>query len=310
MDDEFEGMVSDAEKEVAETKEPEAEKQKEPEQPKPEDKEQDDKPSDSDEPKEEKPEEAKEEKKEVIEEKDNPFGKSGHTPKGLQDRINSLTREKHEQRREIESLRKELEELKNSTKAPSVEPSKEDFLKAGKTEADYINYLVDKKAESKVSEILDRRGQEEALARRNAELKSREDYARGIFPDYDSVMYGEGTIKASDEAISIFTDDPMGVQALYTIRKVPGLLDAFNKCTTSDGEVKFIEGVIGQLAKLKEQATNPPAAATNQPAATQAQTQQQPQTKLREPAENKTATSRKAPDWSKASLEEIEAYYG
>lgn len=309
MDDEFEGMVSDAEKEVDETKEPEAEKQKEPEQPKPEEKEQDYKPSDSDEPKEDKPEDPKEERKEVIDEKDNPFGKSGHTPKGLQDRINSLTREKHEQRSEIDSLRKELEELKNSTKAPSVEPSKEDFLKAGKTEADYINYLVDKKAESKVSEILDRRHQEEAVARLNSEVKSREDEARKIFPDYDSVMYGGESIKTSDDAIKVFKEDPMGIQALYTIRKVPGLLDAFNNCP-NDGRVKFIEGVIGQLVKLKEQATNPPAAATNQPAATQAQTQQQPQTKLREPAENKTATSRKAPDWSKASLEEIEAYYG
>lgn len=252
--------------------------------------------------------------------KGNVYNQPGHTPKGVQDRINGLTRKVHEQDAELAELRKFKADYEKAQQ-PTREPTKEDFIKAGKTEDDYINYLVEKRTREGVEKALEQQRANDAALSDYKSLKSDEDEARKLFDDYDSVVY-------SDENLNVFQEtkdylvrgnregEPKGVECVYMLLKFPALKEAFSKCANSAQEIGFLEGLKKRLGELKKQAfekKQPSAAATQQPAAQEppkAEPPQQKQNQFREPRDNKSASTGKAPNWATASIEELEGYFG
>lgn len=253
-------------------------------------------------------------------EKGNVYNQPGHTPKGVQERINGLTRKVHEQDAELAELRKFKADYEKAQQ-PSREPTKEDFIKAGKTEDDYIAYLVQKRTEEGVAQALEQQRANEAAQRDFQSLKSDEDEARKLFDDYDSVVYSGENLNVFKETKDYLVrgnreGEPKGVECVYMLHKFPALKEAFSKCANSAQEIEFLEGLKKKLGELKKQASakkQPSAAATQQPATQEppkAEPPQQKQNQFREPRDNKSASTGKAPNWATASIEELEGYFG
>lgn len=77
---------------------------------------------------------------------DTPWGKPSYVPKMLRERLKKLTERDREKEAKIRDLETAMGKFIEATGANKVvEPTLKDFLAAGKTENDFINFLVDQK---------------------------------------------------------------------------------------------------------------------------------------------------------------------
>lgn len=246
---------------------------------------------------------------------ESPYGKPGHTPDGVQKRINSLTKRNYDLESQVKQLKAEMESFRKSHE-PKGEPTKEDFLKAGKTEDDFIAWKIQKGIDDGISKALESRGAQERLQKSLAEYQKRENDARELFGDYDATVYDGNDIECHQKVADLIRDElGNGPEVVYTLHKNPNMIEHL-KTLDENGQVAFVRDVSQRLAKLKQDAIAKANAtpAQNQPqvAKEEAPSAPQPAQKpnLREPAVGNGGKPVQPPDLSTCSMEEFERFYG
>lgn len=263
--------------------------------------------------------EKKPEKEEKEPEKgdDSPYGKPGHTPAGLQERFNKLTRKNYEQNEKIRELQAQIDEMNKAAGSGKREPTKEDFIAAGKTEEDFFNFKVQKGVQEALAKIIHERERTEAERKAQDSYHKREEEARGIFQDYDSVVYGDEDVTCYEKAAKTIRDCENGPEVVYTLHKNPKMREQM-AMLNEEGQVKFVKGLSEQLVKLKKEAmakasapkenSTPPEPPKTVVPSPEAPAETKPV--LREPSVGNGGKPVKPPDISKCSMEEFESYYG
>ena len=233
-----------------------------------------------DEPKEEKPaEESKpenpepekvEEKKEPAKENVNPFGKSGHTPKGVQERINDLTRSNRELKEQNARFMRELEELKKGLPKPK-EKTRDDFA----TDEEWIDYRSELKAKAIVEREREAEKERAEMESAEANFAKTEAEARKFIPDYDEVMSRDVDIPVDRASYLYAKNSPMGAMILYTLKNVDAVRNQF-LVTPESGRIAFLKGVEGRLQQIRQDAEKKKGAEAQQPPTQAAATQEPP----------------------------------
>lgn len=246
---------------------------------------------------------------------ESPYGKPGHTPDGVQKRINSLTKRNYELESQVKQLKEEMASFKKSHE-PHGEPTKEDFLKAGKTEDDWMAWKIQKGIDEGISKAMESSRAQERLKKSVSEYQKREDEARGLFGDYDATVYDGNDIECHEQVANLIRDElSNGPEVVYTLHKNPQMI-AHLKTLDENGQVAFVRNVSARLEKLKQDAIakakatpaqdQPPAAEEKAPSAPQPA--QKPN--LREPAGGTGGKTLQPPDLATCTMEEFERYYG
>lgn len=252
------------------------------------------------------------EKKDTDKGPESPYGNSGHTPKGVQERINSLTKRNYELSEKMRRMEEELAGFRKKVD-PEREPTREDFLKAGKTEDDFIAWKIQKGTDEAVKRALDERRATEERENAVREYHERENEARGLFLDYDSVVYGGDDITCYPQAAELIRGLPNGPEVVYSLHKNPKLREQLSSLGDAQSQVGFLRGLSDHLDKLKKEAfakkapENQPAPAQNKAPSPEAKPQKP---NLREPAVNSGGKTVQPPDLSTCSMEEFEKFYG
>lgn len=246
---------------------------------------------------------------------ESPYGKPGHTPDGVQKRINSLTKRNYDLESEVKRLRAEMESFKKSHE-PHGEPTKEDFLKAGKTEDDWMAWKIQKGIDEGISKAMESSRAQEKLKKSVSEYQKREKEARGLFDDYDATVYDGNDIECHEQVANLIRDElSNGPEVVYTLHKNPQMI-AHLKTLDENGQVAFVRDVSARLEKLKQDAIAKAKAtpAQNQPPAAEEKAPSAPQPaqkpNLREPAGGTGGKTLQPPDLATCTMEEFERYYG
>lgn len=121
----------------------------------------------------------------------------------VQERINELTREKHDERRRAERLEKMLEQLTTQQRAPepvqapAIQPPDPNDFAGGQYDPRYIQAQLEytrvsaiEEAKRAVAAEYEQRSQYEKQAQAQAKLETAEAAARAKFSDYDAVIEG------------------------------------------------------------------------------------------------------------------------
>lgn len=271
MEEEIDGLdlTASFSGEGAEPSETETKQEETPAEP-PKEEPKEDKPSEETKTETTEPEKGKE-VKEPAKEPVNPFGNKGHTPKGVQERINELTRSNREIKEQNARLMKELEELKKGLPQPK-EKTRDDFA----TDEEWIDY----RSELKAKAIVER---ERAAEKERAEMETAEANfakteveARKFIPDYDEVMSREVSIPADRASFLYAKNSPVGAMILYTLKNVDAVRNQF-LMTPESGRIAFLKGVEGRLIQIRQDAEkNKGAEAQQTPPAQQTQQQEPP----------------------------------
>lgn len=183
-----------------------------------------------------------------------PFGVKGHTPKGVQERFNELSRSNREIKEENARLKRELEEIRKAIPKPP-EKKKEDFA----SEEEWVSHLAKRQA----MEIVEA---ERAKDREDAEIREacaaysgREGDARKLFQDYDEVMSADVQLPGVDRDAYLYVmRSPLGPMVNYTLRKVAAVRSQF-MMTPDPGKLDFLKGVECRLREImSSQPANPP----------------------------------------------------
>ena len=152
---------------------------------------------------------------------DTPWGKKGKVPKGIADRFRKLTerdRQKDARIRELESAVTKF--IESSKPQQTREPTLQDYLEAGKTENDFINYLVEQRFTQRTQMDAQRRQQEQALERTKADINKKwtEAFAKAQndLPDYDEVI-SSADVEIPTPIMRYITESDVGPYISYTI---------------------------------------------------------------------------------------------
>lgn len=280
MEDEIDGL--DLEKNYTGEKEPVAdETPKEPEVKEPEQK--------SDEGKEPPKEEGKPGEPEVkdTDTKDKgPFGVKGHTPEGVQRRINELSRSNREQKEQIARLTAELEVFKKQL-PQQKEKTRDDFA----NDEEWIDYRAEKKAREMVEKMRSDEIENYEIEQAHDSFRKSEEDARTKLDDYDDVMSMEVNLPVDRETYLYVNRSPLGATILYTLKKIESVRNQF-LMTPEAGKLAFVKKVeerIRQINQGKPAQTQTPQQA---PAEAPPKAPEPPKPALRQPQEVRQPVSR------------------
>lgn len=227
------------------------------------------------------------------------FGVEGHTPKGVQERINELSRGRREDRETIAALKAEIETLKKGQPQPK-EKDRNDFA----SDEEWVNYLAEKKA----TEMFNKNMQEWQFNREMAEcqesIKVQEDEARKSLPDFDDVMARKVDLPVDQETYRYVMKSNKSAKIQYSLRKIESLRQQFIN-TPVEQRLNFIKGVEQRLVKIDEevaakQKSAPEQKPQNVPPA-------QPQGTMKQPMEVRRTQSTR-PDPATCSMDEWMEY--
>lgn len=164
-------------------------------------------------------------------------GADGKFRSPVQPRIDELTRDREDARREAAYWRTRAEaEAAERTKAAAApaeikKPVPDDFDDYGA----YVEALTDWKAEVKVNEKLDTRERRTAEERQQHERvtnwATREEAARKAIPDYDEVMGRANSIPVAPHVVEQLLDADRGPEVAAHLARHPEIADKLNKMT-------------------------------------------------------------------------------
>ena len=278
MEDEIDGL--DLEKNYTGEKEPaEVETPKEPEV-----KESEQKDDDGKEPpkEEEKPDEP--EVKDPDPKDKGPFGVKGHTPEGVQRRINELSRSNREQKEQIARLTAELEGFKKQL-PQQKEKTRDEFA----TDEEWIDYRAEIKARGMFESMRTKERDEAELAEAKAAFAKSEEDARTRLFDYDDVMSKDVNIPVDRDTYMYVNRSPLGADILYTLKKIESVRNQF-LMTPEAGKIAFVKQVEERIRQIRE---GQPAQTPQQaPAEVPPKATKPPKPALRQPQEVRQPVSR------------------
>jgi len=183
----------------------------------------------------------------VDEGKKDDFGKEGHTPKGVQQRINELSRGRREDRETISRLQAELDAIKKSQPQPK-EKDRNDFA----NDEEWINHLAEKRS----NEMFDKRiadwefNKEMEFAR--PMMKQREDEARTKLNDFDEVMSRQVDLPVDRNTYLYVAQSRHSALINYSLRKVEGLRNSFINAPI-EKRIDVIKGIEANLDRIDEE---------------------------------------------------------
>lgn len=280
MEDEIDGL--DLEKNYTGEKEPVAdETPKEPEVKEPEQK--------ADEGKEPPKEEGKPGEPEVkdTDTKDKgPFGVKGHTPEGVQRRINELSRSNREQKEQIARLTAELEGFKKQL-PQHKEKTRDDFA----TDEEWIDYRAEIKARGMFESMRTRERDEAELAEAKAAFAKSEEDARTRLFDYDDVMSKDVNIPVDRDTYMYVNRSPLGADILYTLKKIESVRNQF-LMTPEAGKIAFVKQVEERIRQIREGQPAQTQKPQQAPAEVPPKAPEPPKPALRQPQEVRQPVSR------------------
>lgn len=235
---------------------------------------------------------------------DTPWRKPGKTPKGVLERfrkLNERDRQKEARITELESVIKKFIETSGGNK-PSREPTLQDFLEAGKSEQEFIDYLVNQRIEQRSQADYQRRQHEEVLRKKQEEINNKWTNAYKIavndLPDYDEVV-SNVDIQIPTTTMAYIAESDIGPYITYTIASNDDLQSKIDGARTiADKHAIILEvekNVRGWLNSRNKKVSN---SAGAQPQKTNSNT------KLKVPGSVKTGKSTKTLDPATASIEE------
>lgn len=150
----------------------------------------------------------------------------GRFKPGVQQRIDELTRQRHEAEREATYWRQRAGVDQAQAPAPAVapKPTPDKF----NDYADYVEALTEWKAEQKVTEALSKRDQQQAeRAQQTAQqakaqtFAERQQAARTAIPDYDEVMSAAADVRIAPHVHEALLDSKHGPAIAYHLAKNP-----------------------------------------------------------------------------------------
>lgn len=155
-----------------------------------------------------------------------PWGKSGKVPKGISERFRKLTERDRQKDARIRDLEATVKKFLDTGAKDSKEPTLQDFLEAGKSENDFINYLVEQRMNARTQVDEQKRKQEEHIKRAQTELQ--EKWSKAIekskldLPDYDEVIASADVVLPTN-TMRFITESDIGPYISYTIASDEGL---------------------------------------------------------------------------------------
>ena len=190
-----------------------------------------------------------------------PFGQKGHTPKGVQERINELSRSNRELKEQNARILAELDRFKSSL---PKEPEK--GRDAFSTDEEWVDYRAEKKAREMVERMRAEDRERAEMDEAKASFARSEDSARNELPDYDSVMGTEVNIPVDRDTYMYTMKSPMGAMVIYTLKKVEAVRNQF-LMTPQEGRLAFVKSVEARLSQIRSEAEKSKGAPAQNPQA-------------------------------------------
>lgn len=248
-------------------------------------------------------------------EPDEHFGKPGHTPSGVQKRINELTSKTKglestlaERDKALADKDREIAELKRKMEGMR-EPTREDFLNNGKTEQDWLNHVVEVRSREKAAELAEKMREEEELKSDLPGFHESEELARRLFPDYD-VVVASGDLPGTPKLSKFIRKEKVfGGQILYTLMKFPQERIKYVNAATEDEKLVVLKNLRDKLEgianKFKLSAEKKPDQENNVDKDKGQKVEEPKPSQLREPTERQPGpAAKKKLNPSECSMEE------
>lgn len=189
----------------------------------------------------------------------------------VQQRIDELTRARHEAEREAAYWRTRAESSggkddAGKTDEPALRPTPDQF----ENYIDYIEALTDWKADQGVKKAMSARDSERASEAQTKAIQSRESVwverqneARTMLPDYDEVV-GLSTAPIAPHLAETLLDSDRGPEVAYYLAKNPDLLKRINDMshTSAAREIGKIEALLEKQQKPAVKMSGAPAPTT------------------------------------------------
>ena len=207
------------------------------------------------------------ERKEPEQKVSDQFGVKGHTPKGVQERINALSRSNRELKEQNARILAELESFRKGLPQPK-EKTRDDFA----TDEEWIDYRAERKAREMVESMRTKEREESEMREAETSFRKSEEDARKRLDDYDDVMSMDVNLPVDRDTYLYVNRSPMGAMVLYTLKKVDAVRNQF-LMTPEAGKLAFVKQVEERIRQISEQS------------AQQKQQQQPPQTTAVPPAQ-------------------------
>lgn len=172
------------------------------------------------------------------------FGVEGHTPKGVQERINELSRGRREDRETIARLQAEIEALKKEAPKPK-EKDRNDFA----NDEEWINYISQKKATEMFNKNIAEWEFKKEMEQATPLMKQREEEARKSIPDFDDVMSQPVDLPVDRDTFLYVAKSEKSAMINYSLRKVPSLRQQFIN-TPVENRLEFVKGVEKRLLQI------------------------------------------------------------
>lgn len=194
-----------------------------------------------------------------------PWGKPGKVPKGIRERfrkLNERDRIKDERINELETAMKKFIEATGGNK-PTREPTLQDFLEAGKSENDFIEYLVAQRIDQRSHHEAQRRQHEEVLRKTQEEINNKwtNAYSNAVkdLPDYDEVV-SNVDVQIPTTTMRYIAESDVGPYVTYTIASNDDLQSKIDSAKTiADKHAIILEvekNVRGWLSNRNKKVSN------------------------------------------------------
>jgi hypothetical protein len=151
-----------------------------------------------------------------------PWGTPDHTPKGVREKFSKLTTKNRELEAKVKQMEEAFNRLNPQNNQQRKMPTKQDFINAGRTEEDYIAFLVQVQTQQQVQALEQQRMQREVQTKQAEEIsgkwESAMEKAKADLPDYDDVV-AEADLKLPVQTMRYLAVSDVGPYIAYTIAK-------------------------------------------------------------------------------------------
>ena len=193
---------------------------------------------------------------------DEPDDKKGKPPRGVQKRLDELTRQRHEATRRADALEMQLTEALKALNQgqppaqhqphidPNAPPDPQNY-RAGDADVDFYRDMARWEARAEIQSML----QQAERAKTVETIASREDTARAKYQDYNDVVTPENLapIRANPDLFEVVASHEAGPELAYYLGKNPEEAIALSRMNPYQASIR-----LGQLiATLSPEATAP-----------------------------------------------------
>jgi hypothetical protein len=215
---------------------------------------------------EENAEEPAEENAEKGKKDESPWGKPDSVPAGVKKRFSKLSGELRDTKAKMQQMQEALNFFQSQSPNQNQQKTltREDFLRAGKTETDYINHLVQISTRDQMVQMQQHMAQQAQQKQDADEISSKwqsaMENAKADLPDYDDVI-AETQVQLPVASMRYLATSPLGPYVAYTIGKREDIQKHINSVPPEHRHAEILkveQQVKTWLSKRTEAGTTPP----------------------------------------------------